>query len=153
MSDAYKDLIAAQKACDPLVKNATNPHFRNTYADLTATLDAALKALHAHNYALVQSVSRNEFGPFLRTSLTHTSGHEILSEVPLLLTKGNMQDLGSAITYARRYSIQSIMGLAAEDDDGNAASGLAQGGSKSSAKISTQPPSKAASNGSTSAPF
>lgn len=139
MSDAIKDLIAAQQSCGKLVKNARNPHFKNNYADIGATLDVALDALHKHNFALIQHVVESERGSLLRTTFAHVSGATFDSDIPLVLKRGDMQDLGSAITYARRYSIQSMLGLAAEDDDGQRAShqkGTAE------ANISSQPPKR-----------
>jgi hypothetical protein len=121
MTDAIKDLIKAQKQTAPLVKNAVNPHFRNKYADLGAVLEASLDAFHANNFAMIQHNGADEHGQYVATSLVHTSGERFESKVYLVLSKNDMQGLGSAITYARRYGLLSLAGLAAEDDDGNAA--------------------------------
>jgi len=117
---AIADLIAAQGACDPVLKDATNPHFRSKYASLSSCVDACKEAFHRHNFALLQSNGHDEYGQFVQTTLLHTSGERWSSVVYLALSKQDMQGLGSAITYARRYGLLGMVGLAPEDDDGNA---------------------------------
>jgi len=119
-STAIADLIAAQGACDPVLKDATNPHFRSKYASLSSCVDACKEAFHRHNFALLQSNGHDEYGQFVQTTLLHTSGERWSSVVYLVLSKQDMQGLGSAITYARRYGLLGMVGLAPEDDDGNA---------------------------------
>ncbi len=121
-STAIADLIAAQGACDPVLKDATNPHFRSKYASLSSCVDACKEAFHRHNFALLQSNGHDEYGQFVQTTLLHTTGAQWGSVVYLVLSKQDMQGLGSAITYARRYGLLGMVGLAPEDDDGNAAS-------------------------------
>jgi hypothetical protein len=120
MTDAIKDLINAQKQTAPLIKNAINPHFRNKYADLGAVIEASMDAFHKNNFAVLQASDSDEHGPYVNTMLCHTSGVTFESKVYLALSKQDMQGLGSAITYARRYGLLGMAGLAAEDDDGNA---------------------------------
>jgi len=117
---AIADLIAAQGACDPVLKDATNPHFRSKYASLSSCVDACKEAFHRHNFALLQSNGHDEYGQFVKTELLHTTGASWCSVVYLVLSKQDMQGLGSAITYARRYGLLGMVGLAPEDDDGNA---------------------------------
>jgi hypothetical protein len=121
-STAIADLIAAQGACDPVLKDATNPHFRSKYASLSSCVDACKEAFHKHNFALLQSNGHDEYGQYVKTELLHTTGASWGSVVYLVLSKQDMQGLGSAITYARRYGLLGMVGLAPEDDDGNAAS-------------------------------
>ena len=125
-STAIADLIAAQGACDPVLKDATNPHFRSKYASLSSCVDACKEAFHKHNFALLQSNGHDEYGQYVRTDLLHTTGASWGSVVYLVLSKQDMQGLGSAITYARRYGLLGMVGLAPEDDDGNAASAPAK---------------------------
>ena len=125
-STAIADLIAAQGACDPVLKDATNPHFRSKYASLSSCVDACKEAFHRHNFALLQSNGHDEYGQYVRTELLHTTGASWGSVVYLVLSKQDMQGLGSAITYARRYGLLGMVGLAPEDDDGNAASAPAK---------------------------
>lgn len=113
--------IKAQKSFTPAVRNAKNPHFRNNYADLSACLDAVLGALNDNNLALVQQVHDAENGLLVETSVLHESGEEInFGKIYVPATKHDAQGYGSALTYARRYGVMCL-GIAPEDDDGNAA--------------------------------
>jgi hypothetical protein len=108
-----------------LTKDSTNPHFRNTYISLGKLLDVVLPVLNAHGLLLVQTPSGDDAGvPTLKTSIIDAETQETIEgEVPLMLEKDNPQGLGSAITYARRYALMSMLGIVAdEDDDGNKAS-------------------------------
>ena len=104
---AIADLIAAQGACDPVLKDATNPHFRSKYASLSSCVDSCKEAFHTHNFALLQSNGHDEYGQYVETTLLHTTGERWSSVVYLVLSKADMQGLGSAITYARRYGLLS----------------------------------------------
>lgn len=121
-------LLKAQRAFPKLGKNATNPHYRNAYISLDDLIEAIVPILNDHGIVLMQHPTIGEDNaPTLTTYLIEAeddTGDEVIeSEMPLLLDKNNSQGLGSAITYARRYSLMSILGLAADDDDdGNAAS-------------------------------
>ena len=111
-------LAKAQGMMENAVMNRTNPHFKSRYADLAAIINAARKALSANGLAFVQTISDG----VLHTRLLHTSGQWIASEHPLPMS-GKPQEIGSALTYARRYSLSALLGIAAdEDDDANAAS-------------------------------
>jgi len=121
-SSAIVDLIKAQGACDPVFKDATNPHFKSKYASLSSCVDACKEAFHNNNFAVLQANGHDAYGQFVETTLLHTTGASWSSVVYLVLQKNDMQGLGSAITYARRYGILGMVGLAPEDDDGNAAS-------------------------------
>jgi hypothetical protein len=99
-------------------RNKVNPHFKNRYADLTAVLDAVVPAFTANGLALVQMVD----GAKLVTILSHISG-EFISTDADIPAHANAQQLGSALTYLRRYTVQAIAAIAADDDDdGTAAS-------------------------------
>lgn len=124
IQDIAAALAKAQGAMGKVVKGNMNPHFRSKYADLAAVSDAARSALSENGIAVFQSVETSETGAYsLVTLLTHSSGQWITGEVPLLLSKQDMQGLGSGMTYARRYGLLAVCNLAPEDDDGNAASG------------------------------
>jgi hypothetical protein len=119
-------LLAVQKAAPKLEKDSKNPHFGNKYVSLDSLLGAVLPVLQANDILLSQEPIIGMQGEAaLRTSLTHVpSTEERASTMPLTLDKATPQGQGSAITYARRYSLASILGLITEtDDDGNAASG------------------------------
>lgn len=114
--------VKAQKAFGPALKSATNPHFRSKYADLSACVEAVIDALNDNGIALMQRNIACDTGVCVETVLIHESG-EMLSSGPLHVPaqKIDAQGYGSALTYARRYSLMAACGIAPEDDDGNAA--------------------------------
>jgi len=105
------------------LKQANNPHFRSKYADLGNVMDACLPALNEAGIALIQPTGEDEHGRYVETILIHgESGEQLTCRVPLIVSKNDMQGYGSAVTYARRYGLMAMAGIAPEDDDGNAAS-------------------------------
>lgn len=119
--EAYR---ACQAAFGMLEKNATNPHFRSKYADLPIVIATCRPVFHEHGFTVKQrsewSAESTHF--VMRTELVFDGEIYLTDTVPLLLKRGDMQDLGSALTYSRRYGLLNVSGLAPEDDDGNAAS-------------------------------
>jgi len=115
-------LVKAQKAFGPALKSSTNPHFKSRYADLSACVEAVIDALNDNGIALIQRNIECESGVCVETVFVHESG-ESLSSGPLHVpaAKQDPQGYGSALTYARRYSLMAACGIAPEDDDGNAA--------------------------------
>ena len=133
-------LSLAQAEIEGAKKDSTNPHFRSKYADLGAVWDACRVPLTKHGLAIVQ-FPRSENGCVLvETILTHKSGEWMSETLALPVSKQDAQGYGSAMTYARRYSLMSVAGIAPEDDDGNAAvsgktpTGTAANGRKSAAQ-------------------
>jgi len=126
MENIAKALAAAQTEMGKALKQSDNPHFRSKYADLGNVIEACLPALNKNGIAVFQTLSENEFGRSMVTRLIHESGEYLEVPVPLIVGKQDMQGLGSAITYARRYGLMSAAGIAPEDDDGNAAASAAQ---------------------------
>lgn len=121
-STMYKDFIKAQKEFEPALKKSTNPHFRSKYADLGECIDAVKDALNNNNFSLMQKTYDNETGVAVETIFLHESGEFISSGIlKLPAAKQDPQGYGSALTYARRYSLMSACGIAAEDDDANLA--------------------------------
>ena len=118
-------LAKAQGEIKPAVKESPNPAFKGTkYADLTAVWDACREALKANGIAIVQAPNFEGQEVWLETTLLHSSGEHITGRYPIRPTKSDPQGYGSALTYARRYSLASMVGVVADDDDdGNAASG------------------------------
>lgn len=117
--------------------DSVNPHFGNQYLGLKGLLSQVLPVLRANDLLLIQSPSTAGEHPALTTRIVHVpTGEEWVDVMFLSATKQDPQAQGSAITYARRYAIMSMLGLVAEedDDDGNAASG---GGSSSTTTKST----------------
>jgi uncharacterized membrane protein YgcG len=123
-------LAKAQAECQNVVMNKTNPHFRSRYADLAAVRDAIIPVFAKHGLSIVQCPSVEDFSGFhLETRLIHSSGEEIVWRFPLPGDVTKMQAIGSAISYARRYTLSAIAGVASEeDDDGNAATNTNGGG-------------------------
>jgi len=110
--------------------NKVNPHFRSKYADLSAVRDAIIPIFSKHGIAIIQAPHNDGFSGFvLETFLLHESGGEMKFSFPLPNDTTNMQKIGSAISYARRYTLSAIAGIASEeDDDGNAATNPNGGG-------------------------
>lgn len=113
-----KKLLEAKKEIGKVSKNAKNPHFKNTYADVNALIEAVEPILHTHGLLLLQPIIENNV---VTRIIDVESGESIESSLPL--PQGlNPQQLGSAVTYFRRYTLQSLLSLQATDDDGNDAS-------------------------------
>lgn len=110
-------LATAQGEFDPVKKNKINPHFKNHYADLSSIFEATRPALSKHGIAFTQAPYIYEGRATILTKLLHKSGQWIETELSLKLTQDTPQGAGSTITYAKRYSASSILGVDAEDDD------------------------------------
>ena len=132
-------LVKAQKAFGPALKTATNPHYKSKYADLGACVEAVVGGLHANGIALLQTTRECADGVIVATNFVHESG-EILTggELRVPAQKQDPQGYGSALTYARRYSLMTACGLAPEDDDGNAASGNGKKPAAKTAPVQSQ---------------
>lgn len=119
-------LLAVQQDAPELTKDAQNPHFGNRYLSLAGLVSQVLPILHTHGVLVIQQPTFTPAEqPALTTKLVHVeSGEEI--EATMLLVLGEKKDpqaQGSALTYARRYALMSMLSLVAdEDDDGNRAS-------------------------------
>jgi hypothetical protein len=118
----YTALAKAQTSMGKALKDSSNPHFKSKYADLASVMNACLGALTTNGIAVTHSTEWSETEQQLVTTFTHGASDTSCSiAIPLLLGKRDMQGLGSAITYARRYGVMALAGIAPEDDDGNAA--------------------------------
>lgn len=116
-------LVKAQKAFGPALKSSSNPHFKSKYADLAACVEAVIDGLNANGIALIQKQHPHEGGVAVETIFVHESGESMSAGVLTVpAAKQDPQGYGSALTYARRYSLMAACGIAPEDDDGNAAS-------------------------------
>ena len=104
-------------------KDSANPFFKSKYADLGAVWDVIRPHLAANGLSVLQEPGTHENRVILATTLLHSSGEYLRSTLTFPVTKADPQGYGSAITYARRYALQAVTGIAPEDDDGNAASG------------------------------
>jgi hypothetical protein len=117
----YAALAAAQMEMGKALKDSTNPAFKSKYADLASVMDACMPALNRHGIAVFQPTVDDESGRYVKTIFAHVSGETVECRVPLIVGKNDMQGYGSAVTYARRYGLMGMAGIAPEDDDGNAA--------------------------------
>ena len=117
-------LARAQGEIKPAVKSSINPHFKSKYADLSEVWEACREPLSKNCLVVMQTMGKEDNCVTLITTLAHSSGQWIKSIYPLACKDPtNPQSWGSAITYARRYTLSSIVGIAPdEDDDGNKAS-------------------------------
>ena len=130
MKQIASALVKAQKAFGPALKTATNPHFKSRYADLAACVEAVIGGLNDNGIALIQRNSLDDAGVTVETVFVHESGEMLeCGKLHVPAAKHDPQGYGSALTYARRYSLMAACGIAPEDDDGNA-------GSKPAPKVS-----------------
>ena len=117
-----KAFIKAQAEMVNASKDSTNPHFKTKYADLTAVRDACVPFLNKHGIAVLQPVVQVENKQYIKTTLLHESGEEYSCLTEIMHTQNTAQAHGSGITYARRYGLQALVCIGAEDDDGEKAS-------------------------------
>jgi hypothetical protein len=123
--NVYERLAMVRGMVSGVKKTAKNPFFKSSYADLNGVMDSLAPALVECNLIYVQYANRHDGVDVLTTELVNVSNPEdkIVSHTHLVIPSADMQKLGGAITYARRYSLISMFGLEAIDDDGNLAVG------------------------------
>jgi hypothetical protein len=122
MKEIASALVKAQKEFGPALKSSTNPAFRSRYADLSACVEAVIDALNNNDIFMMQPTHECDNGVIVETIFIHSSGEQISSgKLHVPATKHDAQGYGSALTYARRYSLMTACGIAPEDDDGNSA--------------------------------
>lgn len=114
-------LAAAQAQMGGAIKGSVNPHFRSRYADLASIWEAIRGPLSAHGLSVLQPVTADGPRVTVTTILLHASGEYLGQALTLTATQDTPQALGSATTYGRRYGL-AMVGIAPEDDDGEAAS-------------------------------
>jgi hypothetical protein len=114
----YQKLHEAKLEIGKVAKNAKNPHFKNTYADLNALIEAVEPILLDKGLVLLQPIKEGRVFTII-TSIVDSYSVESYIDLPNGI---NPQQMGSAITYYRRYTLQSLLSLQAVDDDGHTAS-------------------------------
>ena len=116
-------LVKAQQAIEPVVKDkiAKGTKFNFAYADLSDVLAAVMEPLNANGIVLLQTTIDCKEGFAIETMLCHTSGEFVGSLTPLMVEGNDPQSFGSAMTYAKRYGLSALLGIATEDDDAKAA--------------------------------
>lgn len=123
MKQIAQALVKAQKGFSPALKTSTNPHFRSRYADLATCVEAVIDSLNDNGIALMQMTHECSDGVIVETVFMHESGETFSAgRLHVPAAKHDPQGYGSALTYARRYSLMAAAGIAPEDDDGTAAS-------------------------------
>lgn len=129
-------LLAAQREMEAVSKSDDNPYFNSKYADINKFLEVMKPALNNHGVLLLQPTGLDNS---VETVLVHAESGEFIMTDPLklVLSKQDMQNVGSCITYARRFSLQSLLGMEAEDDDGETAVG--RGKFAEPKKVETKP--------------
>lgn len=115
-------LLKAQKLMGGAKKGSSNPYFKSKYADLGAVLEACKDLLNENGVVILQPHTTTDKGKFVETTLLHETGEWVSSETEIVCSKeSDPQAQGSAISYARRYGLQSLLSMPAEDDDGEGA--------------------------------
>jgi hypothetical protein len=121
MKNIATAFVKAKREFSPALKDKTNPAFRSKYADLGACLEAVNDALLNNGIAVYQETHEAGSGVTVETVLLHESGEHLrCGKLHVPASKQDPQGYGSALTYARRYSLMTACGIAPEDDDGNA---------------------------------
>lgn len=116
-------LVKAQKEMSNAKKDSKNPFFKSKYADLNAVREACIPALNNNGIVVLQPTIYIDGKSYVKTILLHESGESLEGLSEIIASKQNdAQSHGSGITYARRYGLQSMVCIGADDDDGNNAS-------------------------------
>jgi hypothetical protein len=119
----YSAFVRAQRKFKKALKKVENSHLKSRYADLSECIDAVIDGLHDEGFGLTQWAETKDNGVFVKTVIIHESGGLlVLGELHLPVADNRPTAFGSALTYARRYSLMASFGLAPVDDDGMAAS-------------------------------
>jgi len=141
MKNICSALVSAQRGFAPALKKSTNPHFRSKYVDLAGCIEAVVDALNAAGIALIQRTSEDSTGVTVETVFVHESGEMMeCGKLHVPASKQDAQGYGSALTYARRYSLMAAAGIAPEDDDGNGACKAKEDEEKAKAEAKTPAP-------------
>lgn len=132
-------LLNVQKKLEAVSKSADNPYFSSKYADLNTIISATKPLLNEQGVVMLQLTGRDSLGDYVETELTHVASGEVKSSRMYLTTNSgqDMQKFGAAVTYARRYGLQSLLTMEAEDDDGETAVGRGKTSTRASAPRSS----------------
>lgn len=122
----FAALARAQAKMGGASKDGKNPHLKNTYSTLRSVIEACKEPLNSEGLFFLQRVTMDGRTCLCQTSIGHSSGEFVVFDTTLAWhkeTPPNAQEQGSLFTYAKRYGLQSLLGIPSEDDDGNEASG------------------------------
>lgn len=130
-------LLKAQSEMSNPIKGSANPYFKSKYADLNAVREAVIPVLNANGIVVLQPMVTLDGKNYIKTLFLHESGESLESLTEIIYAKTNdAQAQGSGITYARRYGLQSLACVGADDDDGNKASEVSK---KTSPEVKSEP--------------
>jgi hypothetical protein len=118
INELAEALSKAQGVISAAEKERENPFFKSKYADLSNVWEACRKPLSDNGLAVIQTTVGTKGQIELETNLVHKSGQFIKARIPVIQLKQDMQGLGAAITYARRFSLASMVGVYQDDSDG-----------------------------------
>jgi hypothetical protein len=133
-------MAKAQAQIKGAEQDSANPFFKSRYPSLESVREACIPALTAHGIAVFQSPSTDGAVVTVETLLVHSSGQWIRGSISATAKDDGPQAIGSVVSYLRRYSLQSFAGVAATDDDGEAAEGRGNGKANATAHLQQQPP-------------
>ena len=124
LDQLFTALAKAQGEMTAAAKDCANPFFKSRYADLSSVWTACREPLSKNGLSVLQIVQSTDLGDVLHTTLGHSSGQYMTSTMPIRIKTGgggnDLQALGAAITYLRRFALSAIVGVAPDDDnDGN----------------------------------
>ena len=141
LSELIKALIKVQEAIKPVKKTAENPFYHSKYADLVTIWESCRATLTANGFAVTQVTHQGDNGyTLLETVLLHTSGEWLAGELPILPDKSGPQAFGSALTYARRYSLAALLGIVTEGEDDDAETATQRGKAQPKTPVRPKPP-------------
>jgi hypothetical protein len=137
LSGLFAAMAKAQLQVRSVSKDGSNPHFRSSYVTLDSILAGPVKVFNQHGIAIMQLPSLADNRISVRTVLAHANGANIQSDLSLPCDLNNPHKVGSTLTYLKRFSLTSILGIPGEeDDDGNAAAGVS---SRPNGKLNRKP--------------
>jgi len=125
LNELYAALSKAQGDMEAAKMDKKNPFFKSKYADLASVINSSRPHLSSNGLSVIQRIMTNDRGMHLFTRLCHASGQWIESVMPLNPSKNTIQELGSYITYSKRYSYASMIGVVAEDEDDDGETAMA----------------------------
>jgi len=134
MKNISKKLLAIQGEIGTVTKGSINPFYSSSYVEINSLLKAINPILAKHKVCLSQPLTQVEGKPAIETMLIDTESGEDLRGTTVITEIADAQKMGASITYFRRYGVLSILGLGAEDDDGNSLAAKPAGKKKAPAK-------------------
>lgn len=117
INELIKALCLAQAELEPAIKDSVNPFFKSNYADLSSVWSVCRKVLSKNNLAVIQTIDTQNNILSVITMLAHSSGQWVTGNISSSIEKLNPQQIGSMISYFRRYGLASMVGVVQEDDD------------------------------------